>query len=85
MIITHSIKVCHLQHLTMVKVTILAKNQLFQNMVMLHIKIKGIKRRTTYMHTFDLTHILDARGGVKRSKQLSFSVSGHISYKGISN
>ena len=28
---------------------------------------------TTYKHTFDLTHILDARGGVKRSKQLSFS------------
>ena len=63
------------------KVTNLANNLLIHNVVMLHIKFKGVKRTTTYLSIyFDITLTLDPRGGVKRSKQF-FSESGHAAYQ----
>ena len=47
-------------------------------MAMLHMKLKEMKRIITYKQTFYHTHILDARGGVKRSKQFFFCVSPYF-------
>ena len=55
------------------------KIQLFQNMVMLHIKLNGIKNAATCMHM----HILDPWGGVKGQNNFCKVVMLHIKLKGI--
>ena len=64
--------VCHAHHLALtpkVKVTNLVKNLLFQNVVMLRIKLKGKKNMTTKGQ------------GHKIGKKYTFSECGHVAYQ----
>ena len=58
-----------------------AKNQLFQNMVILHIKLKGMKHTTTCKY-FALAHILDPCQKVKTFFFLIVVIL-HIKLKGM--
>ena len=53
------------------------KIQLFQNMVMLHIKLKGMTNAATYKHIYT-QH--DPWGGVKGQNNF-FSESSHVAYQ----
>ena len=58
-----------------------AKIELFQNMVMLHIKLKLKTLAATYgSKYFAHRHTLDQGGGVKRSYYI-FSSSSHVAYQ----
>ena len=47
--------------LTLASASAAVKHQLFQNMVMLHIKLKGMNCKTTYKQLFCITHTLVKR------------------------
>ena len=59
------------------------KFQLFQNIVMLHIKLKGITKCSNIVGNIlpanPLPH--DPKGWVKRSKFIFFSENGHVVYQ----
>ena len=54
------------------------KIQLFQNIVMLHIKLKGIKTAATWQQIFCSQTTTDHGGGVKNS---TLSEHGHVAYQ----
>ena len=56
-----------------------AKISPFQNMVVLHIKLKEMEHTTIASKYFDPTHTLGPFGGVKRSNFLS--ESSHVAYQ----
>ena len=56
-----------------------AKIKLFQNMVMLHIKLKLTTLVANILPTD--TPLLNPGGGVKRSNYIFFSESSHVAYQ----
>ena len=61
-----------------------AEIQLFQNMVMLNIKLKGMEHRVPCKDILDPYTTLDPCGGVKRSRH-TFTESSHVAYQNEDN
>ena len=58
-----------------------ARNQLFQNRVMLYIKLKGMKRTTIFLQIFSPYTHSQRLGWGQKVKHFFFSEGGHVAYQ----